>query len=63
MTDHKAGFRITVPDDLDLRDPNRRLRFFSTNAGNKIHELAVNPPILPGLEQLFKEAPVSRGSR
>jgi alginate O-acetyltransferase complex protein AlgJ len=56
MTDHKAGFRITVPNDLDLRDPNRRLRFFSTNASNKIYELAINPPLLPGLVQLFKEA-------
>jgi len=57
MADHKAGFRIAVPGELDLRDPNRRLRFFSTNAGNKIYELAVNPPLLSGLRQLFKEAP------
>jgi hypothetical protein len=63
MTDHKAGFRIAVPGELDLRDPNRRLRFFSTSAGNKIYELAINLPLLPGLEQLFKDAPISRGSR
>jgi hypothetical protein len=57
MTDHKAGFRIAVPGDLDLRDPNRRLRFFSTNANNTIYELAVHPPLLSGLEQLFNETP------
>jgi alginate O-acetyltransferase complex protein AlgJ len=56
MSDQKAGFRITVPNGLDLRDPNRRLRFFSTNASNKIYELAINPPLVPGLAQLFKEA-------
>jgi alginate O-acetyltransferase complex protein AlgJ len=54
MTDHKAGFRISVPRDLNLRDPSQRLRFFSTNPSHKIYEIMIYAPVLPRIEEIFK---------
>jgi hypothetical protein len=54
MTNHKAGFRINIPRDLNLHDSH--LRFFSVNPSKNIYEILINPPLVPQVEQIFDEA-------
>ena len=49
MNDQKVGFRLSIPSDPGLNDP-ARLRFFSTNAGGKIYEIALTPALRRHLE-------------
>jgi alginate O-acetyltransferase complex protein AlgJ len=54
MTNQIAGFQVVVARDVKIQSTNRRLRFFSINPGNRVYELNINPPLLPRIEEIFK---------
>lgn len=56
MNNPKIGFRLSIPADPGMNDP-ARLRFFSTNAGGRIYEIAMTPSLRRHLDETLAPRP------
>ena len=54
MASQMAGFHLVVARDAGVPSTHHRLRFFSINPGNRVHELNVSPSLSRKIDEILK---------